>query len=112
MRAGLTGLGLVFVATLSASVLFSPTGDAPPKEPGEPLAQLGVAPGPEKNAVAPAGVRPPAPMAEPVPPLSMEPAPVPDQSGNSAVPLPQSALPDAVPAPVPVAQRGGSRPIV
>lgn len=55
MRAGLTGLGLVFLLTLVASVLFVPA-DAPLAqasriEPGEPLAQLGVAPGKDKEQV-------------------------------------------------------------
>ncbi len=52
MRAGLTGLGLVFVATLSASVLFAPEAPTGPSAPSEPLAQLGVAPGPEKQTPA------------------------------------------------------------
>ncbi len=54
MRAGLTGLGLVFLSTLAASLVFGPSGDDPAavehvKAPGEPLAQLGVAPGIEKD---------------------------------------------------------------
>lgn len=46
VRAGLTGLGLVFLFTLGASAVFGPepTPDTP-KEASEPLAQLGVAPG-------------------------------------------------------------------
>lgn len=54
MRAGLTGLGVVFLFTLAASLAFGPSEDAPAvvaseKEPGEPLAQLGVAPSNENN---------------------------------------------------------------
>lgn len=52
MRAGLTGLGLVFVATLAASVLFAPEVSTMDTKPSEPLAQLGVAPGPEKQSQA------------------------------------------------------------
>lgn len=54
MRAGLTGLGIVFLSTLAASLVFGPSADDPAtqehvKAPGEPLAQLGVAPGLEKT---------------------------------------------------------------
>lgn len=50
VRAGLTGLGIVFLFTLVASVVFAPSDMAqPPKEPGEPLAQLGVAPSSDKS---------------------------------------------------------------
>lgn len=54
MRAGLTGLGIVFLSTLAASLVFGPSADDPATEehvkaPGEPLAQLGVAPGIEKD---------------------------------------------------------------
>ncbi|MFA7439520.1 MAG: hypothetical protein WCZ66_00975 [Sphingomonadaceae bacterium] len=49
VRTGLTGLGLVFLFTLLASVLFSPTTQpGTGKETAEPLAQLGVAPGADK----------------------------------------------------------------
>ncbi len=58
VRAGLTGLGLVFLFTLMASVAFAPSptalpGNLPGKEPGEPLAQLGVAPSSEKMSAGP-----------------------------------------------------------
>lgn len=50
IRAGLTGLGIVFLFTLVASVVFAPSQQAqPPKVPGEPLAQLGVAPSSDKG---------------------------------------------------------------
>jgi len=67
MRAGLTGLGLVFLVTLTASALVANRAqDAPPDKAGEPLAQLGVAPGPEKEAPGPQPliVAPPAPPPE------------------------------------------------
>ena len=53
VRVGLSGLGAVFLLTLGVSLVFGRP-DASPKviesekEPGEPLAQLGVAPGSEK----------------------------------------------------------------
>ena len=51
MRVGLTGLGAVFLITLGAAFAFGSAGDqaAPENKPGEPLAQLGVAPGAEKG---------------------------------------------------------------
>jgi len=56
VRAGLTGLGLVFLFTLLASVAFAPSvAVLPDKSPGEPLAQLGVAPSSEKMDSLPAG---------------------------------------------------------
>ena len=52
IRAGLTGLAAVFLVTAAASLLFGPDeADTAPVEeqaPGEPLAQLGVAPGSDK----------------------------------------------------------------
>jgi hypothetical protein len=52
IRAGLTGLGAVFLVTAAASLLFAPdeaqTVASALQEPGEPLAQLGVAPGSDK----------------------------------------------------------------
>ena len=53
VRIGLTGLGAVFLLTLGTSLVFgNPAGNKPAaesrKEPGEPLAQLGVAPGSDK----------------------------------------------------------------
>lgn len=110
MRAGLTGLGLVFVATLAASVLFAPADDAKPKEPSEPLAQLGVAPGPEKNGSATFDTRT-TPAAE-VLPAEQPPLPAPDPTAEEAVPLPQSAPPDSSRVPLPAVPRDGSRPIV
>jgi len=57
VRVGLTGLGAVFLLTLGASLTFGAADRDQPaahaqKEPGEPLAQLGVAPGSEKGAAA------------------------------------------------------------
>ena len=66
VRVGLTGLGAVFLLTLGVSLVFGGS-DKPPatveaeKEPGEPLAQLGVAPSNEKaGPSADAAVQPPA----------------------------------------------------
>ena len=54
VRAGLAGLGLVFLFTLLASVAFAPSrAIEPAKAPGEPLAQLGVAPSNDKESNAP-----------------------------------------------------------
>jgi hypothetical protein len=45
VRAGLTGLGLVFLVVLAASILFAPVRPVPSaRTAGEPLAMLGVAP--------------------------------------------------------------------
>lgn len=44
IRAGLTGLGLVFIFTLIASLLLQPGHNGEPMKSGELLAQLGVAP--------------------------------------------------------------------
>lgn len=53
IRAGLTGLAAVFLVTAAASLLFVPNEAerlaADQQQPGEPLAQLGVAPGSDKN---------------------------------------------------------------
>lgn len=62
VRVGLTGLGVVFLLTLGVSLMFgrpaaSPEVSETQKEPGEPLAQLGVAPSTEPKLVVP----PPAP---------------------------------------------------
>lgn len=78
MRAGLTGLGVVFLFTLAASLAFGPSADAPEvqapaKEPGEPLAQLGVAPSSEnseKAAEAEAQAAPPPPGPAPAAPAA------------------------------------------
>jgi hypothetical protein len=49
MRAGLTGLGAVFLLTLAASLAFGPAEKVPDtRDSSEPLAQLGVAPGNDK----------------------------------------------------------------
>ena len=66
VRAGLTGLGIVFLFTLVASVVFAPSQQSQPsKVPGEPLAKLGVAPSSDKGgqpaeapAALPAGASP------------------------------------------------------
>lgn len=70
IRAGLTGLGAVFLITAAASLLFAPTPAETarverPKEPGEPLSQLGVAPNSEKESAPPAPVPAPDPQAQP-----------------------------------------------
>ena len=56
IRAGLTGLGAVFLVTAAASLLFAPdatrTETIVKQEPGEPLAQLGVAPNSDKSGAA------------------------------------------------------------
>lgn len=57
LRVGLTGLGAVFLLTLGVSVTVGALHRDRPveqshKEPGETLAQLGVAPGSEKTAAA------------------------------------------------------------
>ena len=82
MRVGLTGLGVVFLITLGAAFAFGSAGaQAPPEnKPGEPLAQLGVAPGAEKNdsvsTPAEAAAKPPAAATE--------------GSGTTVVPAPQN----------------------
>jgi hypothetical protein len=71
IRTGLTGLAAVFLVTAAASLLFGPDNSGQPagieqeKAPGEPLAQLGVAPSTEKpdEKAAPAAPSPaPAPV--------------------------------------------------
>lgn len=81
MRAGLTGLGVVFLFTLAASLAFGPSDDEPvveasTKAPGEPLAQLGVAPSNENAEKADEEPAPPpaaAPAAPAPPPASESP---------------------------------------
>lgn len=72
IRAGLTGLAAVFLVTAAASLLFAPdeaeTVAAEKQEPGEPLAQLGVAPGSDKAAEAEVPAEPE------VPPLEAQPS--------------------------------------
>jgi hypothetical protein len=53
LRAGLTGLGLVFLVVMIASLLFTPVKAPLDAAPSEPLAQLGVAPGPAPIAAPP-----------------------------------------------------------
>jgi hypothetical protein len=69
IRAGLTGLGAVFLVTAAAALLFGPEpGDRAAieqsKAPGEPLAQLGVAPSNEKSDDPARTAAQPAPVAE------------------------------------------------
>ncbi len=83
LRAGLAGLGVVFILTLGTSLAFAPddTGEAVaavPKEPNEPLAQLGVAPNAEKSSDRGAGASPdaasdPLPVVPEFPPLEQSP---------------------------------------
>ncbi|PZU50290.1 MAG: hypothetical protein DI568_03985 [Sphingomonas sp.] len=68
IRAGLTGLAVVFLVTAAAALLFAPdpaqqarVAAAQAADPGEPLAQLGVAPGSEKASQ---------PLPPPPPPLA------------------------------------------
>lgn len=96
MRAGLTGLGLVFLATLAASVLFAPDTSQAPQEPSEPLAQLGVAPGPEKATPpamtsGPPGASPGLAPGEPAAGRGQEPE----------IPLDDRVTPGAATAPLP-----------
>lgn len=118
MRAGLTGLGVVFLITLAAAVAFGPSaGDPVTKQqvkaqgqraPGEPLAQLGVAPGLEKD--------PDTAMAAAAPPAG---APA---AGAPAAPPGASESPMSAPAPagpltpepglgLPGASAAGGRPV-
>lgn len=91
VRAGLTGLGIVFLFTLVASVVFAPSQQAqPPKAPGEPLAQLGVAPSNDKGS-------------EPVE------APVAVQAGASPTTEPTAAVPDAA---LSALERGEAEPAI
>lgn len=60
VRVGLTGLAIVFLIVILGMVLLGPEEPGPkPAQPGEPLAQLGIAPGasdvepPADNASAP-----------------------------------------------------------
>ncbi|MEM8826951.1 MAG: hypothetical protein AAGD40_08540 [Pseudomonadota bacterium] len=67
VRAGLTGLALVFVMGLLAAALFGPVGLVAPAEgPSETLATLGVAPGAEVETVPEPVV--PAPESRPMTP--------------------------------------------
>ena len=99
MRAGFTGLGLVFLFTLAASVAFAPSAHAPPassgdKAPGEPLAQLGVAPGSEKDKTPPPTPPPAAQDGMAAPSPDMLPGGA-DDSPAAESPAVGAALPDA-----------------
>lgn len=72
LKAGLTGLALVFLVTLVGSLAYSPAPS--PTGPSEPLSQLGVAP-------SPAPSRPKAPVAEPESPIADREPPLP-RGGN------------------------------
>jgi hypothetical protein len=92
IRAGLTGLAAVFLVTAAASLLFAPDEAekiaAEAQEPGEPLAQLGVAPGSDKGEVGGATDAPEAAAPEaPEPGLEAQP------SGGPPAPGMEPALP-------------------
>jgi hypothetical protein len=54
IRAGVTGLGLVFLIVLLGSLAVSREPQGPQAaEPGEPLSELGVAPAPQRNDSVP-----------------------------------------------------------
>lgn len=115
MRVGLTGLGLVFLATLAASVAFAPDSMEPRKDAGEPLAQLGVAPSPDKEKSAQAKA-PPAVMDSPrelviAPPPPGHDAATPDPAiavpVQPALPTEDLAVPDAA---LSASERSGQRP--
>lgn len=89
VRVGLTGLGVVFLLTLGVSLMFGRPDSSPEvaesaKEPGEPLAQLGVAPSTEPKLVvppsAPNGYVPPSAPDGYVPPEAAEGATAPSES--------------------------------
>lgn len=98
IRAGLTGLAAVFLVTAAASLLFAPdeaeTVAATGAEPGEPLAQLGVAPSSEKMAEAKrdedAAATPDAPVLEAQPSGGLPEA---GRSPDPAVPSPAGVAP-------------------
>ncbi len=96
IRAGLTGLAVVFLVTAAASLLFGPDeADPPPVEqqqPGEPLAQLGVAPGSDKADEARREDAVPAPPEGPA--LEAQPSAGPSsdgQAGDPAYPSPTAS---------------------
>jgi hypothetical protein len=105
MRAGLTGLGIVFLSTLAASLVFGPSSDSPAakehvKAPEEPLAQLGVAPGMEKGVEKGLDgdpIQPDDPLAATDPalsvPLPADPAVPPDAGGESPASRPMGSEP-------------------
>lgn len=99
IRAGLTGLAAVFLVTAAASLLFGPdetdTATETQQEPGEPLAQLGVAPGSDKMDEAERDAEAAAPTSD-VPTAEAQPSggpPAPGQSPDTAFPSPAGAGP-------------------
>lgn len=101
MRAGLTGLGAVFLLTLAASLAFGPSDEAADsRDTGEPLAQLGVAPGNDKangTTSAPVnGLVAPAPAPVPAEPDAEPPVPE----------APPADLPAGIAGPPPAAGDG------
>ncbi len=88
IRAGLTGLGFVFLITAAASLLLVPSqsgvaGVEQKKEPGEPLSQLGVAPNTEKESAANAD---PSVVPKSRPPIADSPVNA-DRSSPGMIPL-------------------------
>lgn len=101
IRAGLTGLGVVFLITAVASLLFSPSPAERArveqvKEPGEPLSQLGVAPNSEKES-------------EQVPAPAVAPAVPP--ADDAQAPLAESPVNGEAGALEPGAYAAGSKPV-
>jgi hypothetical protein len=99
IRAGLTGLAAVFLVTAAASLLFGPddadTAAETQQEPGEPLAQLGVAPGSDKIDEAERDQKAATPEPE-VPEASAQPSggpPLDGQAPDTASPRPAGAGP-------------------
>lgn len=97
IRAGLTGLGAVFLVTAAASLLFAPdeaqTVAAAQQEPGEPLAQLGVAPGSDKSGAGKGD------DAAAVDPAAEPAAPVLEAQPSGGPPLEGAPLDPAYPSP-------------
>jgi hypothetical protein len=96
IRTGLTGLAAVFLVTAAASLLFGPDDSGQPaaleqeKAPGEPLAQLGVAPSNEKSDEEAA---PAAPGNAPAPVAGQPPASPASAPGGAQAELPGAAAP-------------------
>lgn len=77
VRLGLTGLAIVFLIVIIGAVLLGPEGpNLKPAQPGEPLAQLGVAPGASDIEPVPVdnNSAPPTEIAPPAAPVLDEPA--------------------------------------
>ena len=111
MRLGLTGLGAVFLITLGAAFAFGSAENkaAPENKPGEPLAQLGVAPGAEKGEVAESAAESAsASAADAATGVTPDAAP-PEPSGTTVVPAPQN---EPVGGSLMVPGRGGISPTV